>query len=294
MKNIAFLTLENPKGFVIYDGLCIPYFLNKNIEVSEIPWTRFMDWSIFDIVIIRSPWDYQQKWNHFIEVLKYIQSQTLLANPLEVVLWNYKKTYLQELKNHSFEIVDTIFLENTLSNQEFENIQRMFETNQLVIKPQISANADDTFILQNFDNYKQKASIFQNKPYMLQPYLKNIEKDGEISLFYFNGCYSHAVIKKPKYGDFRVQEEHGGIISAINPSPNLISFSNTISNFLNQKFGTLLYARLDFVNYHDSWLIMELELIEPSLYFPYHKDACTNFVNSVKNWYQKKKLSIIS
>ncbi len=289
MKHVAFLTLKDPIGFVIYDSLCIPHFLKKSIEVSEIPWTQHINWSIFDIVIIRSPWDYQQNWYHFMEVLKNIQSHTLLANPLEVVLWNYKKTYLQELINHSFQIVDTIFLEHTLSSQEFENIQQQFTTQQLVIKPQISANADDTFILKNFDDYKLKTPIFQNKPYMIQPYLKNIENDGEVSLFYFNGKYSHAVIKKPKLGDFRVQEEHGGLISAFEPSTTLINFANSISSFLNQKFGTLLYARFDFVHYQDNWKIMELELIEPSLYFPYHENACTNFVDAVEEWYHQRK-----
>ncbi|GIV42887.1 MAG: hypothetical protein KatS3mg035_0010 [Bacteroidia bacterium] len=286
MKKIAFLTLENPTGFVIYDELCIPFFQEKNIQVTQIPWTQKTDWSIFDLVIIRSPWDYQQKWKAFIQVLKQIQNQTCLANPYEVVLWNYQKTYLKELKKHYFEIVDTAFLYQILNEKDFENLQIQLNSNILVIKPQISANADDTYIIKNFSEYVNIAPCFENKPYMIQAYVSTIEHKGEVSLFYFNGHYSHSVIKKPRTGDFRVQEEHGGIISAFEPSKDLIEIANFINNFLNKKWGTLLYARLDFVKHQNIWRIMELELIEPSLYFPYHKDACSNFVNATIKWYQ--------
>lgn len=289
MNQIAFLTLENPTGFVIYDSLCIPIFKEYNIYVTEIPWTSQINWSNFDLVIIRSTWDYQKKWKNFIQTLKYIQKETLLANNFEAVIWNYQKTYLQELKNQSFEIVDTIFLNNFLNQSEFETIQKNWDSIKLVIKPQISANADDTFILKNFEDYLMVLHHFHDKPYMIQPYIQNIEIDGEISLFYFNGEYSHAVIKKPKQGDFRVQEEHGGSILSYEPNQELLKIANSISEYLNHKFNKLLYSRLDFINHHNRWKIMELELIEPSLYFPFHKKACTNFVNSTIKWYQNFK-----
>lgn len=289
MKSVAFLTLENPTGFVIYDSLCIPFFKEKNIEVYEVPWTHNYNWSEFDLVIIRSTWDYQKKWYKFIEVLKQIQQQTLLANPLEVVLWNYQKNYLQELKIHSFEIVDSFFGDFTLSQDDFENLQILWNSMYLVIKPQISANADDTFILKGYEDYRKVIPIFINQPFIIQPYVNNIENEGEISLFYFHSNYSHSVKKQPKKGDFRVQEEHGGIISFYEPTTELLEIANSVNDFLEKKFGSLLFARLDFVYHSNIWKIMELELIEPSLYFPYHPNACNQFVVSTIQWYEKSK-----
>ncbi|MCS7073550.1 MAG: hypothetical protein NZ108_03695 [Bacteroidia bacterium] len=288
MKEIAFLTLEDPSSFVIYDSLVIPYFKSIGLSVTEIPWTQKKNWSLFDLVIIRSTWDYQSNWKEFISVLRTIQQQTTLANPLPVVLWNYQKKYLIELQNQAFASIDTYIPEHELTVVEWERLQQKWNAPRLVIKPQISANADDTYVLHSYKDYLTVKPIFDKKPFLLQPYLAEIETEGEISLFYFNGNYSHAVKKKPKHGDFRVQEEHGGIITPVKPQSDLIEIANQVSDYLSKQFETLLYARLDFVKQQEQWKIMELELIEPSLYFPYHPNACQNFVEATFAWYQNK------
>jgi glutathione synthase/RimK-type ligase-like ATP-grasp enzyme len=99
---------------------------------------------------------------------------------------------------------------------------------------------------------------------MVQPFLKNIIKEGEYSLFFFNGKFSHSVLKKPKENDFRVQEEHGGNIQPLKVNTELISIAE---NIIKQLFTVPLYGRVDLVrNTQNEFAIMELELIEPSLY----------------------------
>ncbi len=288
MKEIVFLTIEDPSGFVIYDELCIPFFNEIGINVHQIPWTKNEDWSKFDLVIIRSTWDYQKKWKSFIKVLEDIQLKTLLANSLDAVLWNVNKKYLKELEDNGFRIVKSMFYDEPIGKDWYpKNLG-----DKLVLKPQISANADNTFILNDYEDYTRYISQFVNCPYILQPYLGSIEKIGELSMFYFNGRYSHAVQKVPKLGDFRVQEEHGGKIYSIEPSENALNMGNSIISFLNNKFKQLLFTRIDLVKFQEKWAIMEIELIEPSMYFPYHQDACRNFVNATLEWYENMQIKI--
>ncbi|MDX1440598.1 MAG: hypothetical protein R3284_11920, partial [Rubricoccaceae bacterium] len=104
---------------------------------------------------------------------------------------------------------------------------------------------------------------FAERAYMVQPFMQNVVDEGEFSLFYFNNVYSHTILKTPKTGDFRVQEEHGGIIQSVDTEPELLKAGDhAIASLPN-----LLYARADFVREGSKFLLMELELIEPALYF---------------------------
>jgi hypothetical protein len=102
----------------------------------------------------------------------------------------------------------------------------------------------------------------------------SIETIGEFSLFYFGGQYSHAVNKKPKPGDFRVQEEHGGIIQSITANEQLMQYGQFVMDQMGQE---LLYARVDLVQWEGQPAVMEVELIEPSLYFAFDPESPRRF-----------------
>ena len=107
-------------------------------------------------------------------------------------------------------------------------------------------------------------AVFNQRPYLAQPFMPHIRSEGEYSLIYFHGRYSHAILKTPAPGDFRVQEEYGGIITAVSPPTGLLLAGGRALAALDE---TPLYARVDLVrNDADDFLIMEFELIEPSLY----------------------------
>jgi glutathione synthase/RimK-type ligase-like ATP-grasp enzyme len=115
------------------------------------------------------------------------------------------------------------------------------------------------------ENMQKLEQIFSQSEFMVQPFMQNIVDEGEYSLFYFNGVFSHAVLKKPKENDFRVQEEHGGIFKSVEPTEQQKSIAKNIVG----KLSVLpLYARTDLVRTDDNdFALMELEVIEPSLYF---------------------------
>ena len=117
---------------------------------------------------------------------------------------------------------------------------------------------------------------------MVQPFMRGIVEEGEFSLFYFNGEYSHTILKTPKPGDFRAQEEHGGIIQATKPASNLLATGAKIMQYISP---TPLYARADFVRTVDGeFAVVELELIEPSMYLREAVHAPQMFAEAIVKW----------
>ena len=118
--------------------------------------------------------------------------------------------------------------------------------------------------------------------FLLQPFMDAIIDEGEYSLFYFNGTLSNCILKTPKNNDFRVQEEHGGQLKLVNePDTLLVECGNQCLDVIDEQ---LLYARLDFVRYQDSFALMEAELIEPSLYFNMDPESPERFARAFNNF----------
>ena len=205
---------------------------------------------------------------------------TRLFNPLRVCQWNLNKVYLRDLQQRGVPIVPTQWMDG-LDETRLANLFRKTVSSRLVVKPTIGANADGIYVLSTDDVDQSDRAVreYATQPFMVQPFLSSIQTTGEFSLFYFGGRYSHAILKRPKAGDFRVQEEHGGIIRATTPSEQI---KPTATLALNAVGETLLYARVDIVLLDDgSPAVTELELIEPSLYFSYDSDSPHRFAEAL-------------
>lgn len=290
MKSCVLLTMDDCTGYCIYD-----HYLHAPLKAAgwkpyTISWqNKTCKWDDYDVVIIRSTWDYQQHKEKFLQVLTDIsQTSAILENKLEIVKWNIDKWYLRDLENNGCDIIPTIWpvvLEENILREAFD----IFNTNRLIIKPRVSANADNTIIIKNSDindnNYiSELQKIYKNRSFLLQPFIQNIQDEGEYSVFYFAGEYSHTILKKPQPGDFRVQEEHGGILQRVNPEYDLLKAAAKVNDYLGH---SLLYARLDFVRGGDNqFYIMEVELIEPSLYFNLDEMAANRFVAALERLYK--------
>ncbi|MGI9535613.1 MAG: ATP-grasp domain-containing protein [Desulfocapsaceae bacterium] len=263
----AFLTLEDRADFCIYDHLLFEPLEKLGWSVEEVPWNHpNIDWERFDAVVIRSTWDYQNAPGEFLSTLAEIESVTSLYNPVDICRWNLNKRYLLDLQTKGVQIVPTHWLKR-LKQRSIESIFQNSTAERLVAKPLVGANADDTFVLESKDSASWNEAIcaFSDREAMVQPFIDSIEVEGEYSLFYFGGHYSHAIVKRPADGDFRVQEEHGGIIRPVNPAEDLVHSGNQAIEAIEK---TLLYARVDLVRLKSGQpALIEMELIEPSLYF---------------------------
>ncbi|MDP7593622.1 MAG: hypothetical protein QF552_13185 [Litorilituus sp.] len=290
MKSCAILTMDNLSDFECYDNLLIPPLAELGWQTELISWrANNINWQCYDAVIIRSPWDYQDDASAFISVLEQIeQSSAVLLNSLTTVKWNIDKVYLKSLAQRHVNIVSTLWC-SKFRAEKLNTFFKHFNCQQLVIKPRISANADNTFWLhQNTaENVtEQLLSVFGESEFMVQPFIESVISEGEFSLFYFNGSYSHAILKTPKENDFRVQEEHGGRLKSIEPEADLLSQAQETLLAVGQQVGEMpLYARLDFVravslDKSQQFALMEAELIEPSLYFNMDDKAAQRFAKA--------------
>jgi glutathione synthase/RimK-type ligase-like ATP-grasp enzyme len=287
MKRCAFLTSEGLDGFVIDDHHAIAPLQDRGWAVEEVPWRAPAGrWNDFDIVIVRSPWDYQLDPEAFDAALESIdRSRARLCNPLPLMRWNLKKTYLRDLERRGVSTLPTVW-GRAPSAEEVLALFGTLDAGEIVIKPVIGANASDAFRLTAAApeaTLAEVVRVYCNREYLAQPFIEPVLAEGEYSLIYFGGALSHTILKTPKPGDFRVQEEHGGLIRPVQPSAGLLARAEEAMAALDE---VPLYARTDFVRVgEDDFAIMEFELIEPSLYFRMDPASAERFADVVDRWY---------
>ncbi|MCZ8529923.1 ATP-grasp domain-containing protein [Alteromonas sp. PRIM-21] len=285
MPAIAFLSTDNLEDFFVYDELLIPFFEQRGWTVKTVSWhSASPNWNKFDYVIVRSTWDYQQHAKEFLACLEDIEaSSAVLLNPIFLMKWNIEKHYLKDLQGKGVPIVETMW-GSEFNNNVIDEAFAQFGCDAVVIKPTLSANADDTFKLSAADwreghvNQRVLFDTFQQRDFMIQPFLSSVVDEGEYSLFYFGGEFSHAIKKVPQKGDFRVQEEHGGSLHSIAVDSEQLAIAEKA---LAAMPCDALYARVDLVRQGNNWAIMELELIEPSLYFNLDPQSPLRFVEAL-------------
>jgi len=279
MKKVAFLSIDNVHSFKYFDHLLFEPLNKLGWIVEEILWRKkYVNWNDYNAVIVRSTWDYQSDPETFLQVLEEINNSSAhLENDLSILKWNMNKNYLFDLEKQGVRIVKTIWQNNFPCERAIEYFDH-FKVDEIIIKPNISACADNTFRLtQNKLSVEMNRlkSVFNNREFMVQPFMQNIIEEGEFSLLFFDGKYSHTNLKKPKVNDFRVQAEHGGIFKSVLPEDKLLKCAENIINKINP---TPLYGRVDLVRTEDNdFALMELELIEPSLYLQVDEDSPQRF-----------------
>ena len=287
MKQCAFLTLEERGDFVIDDEHAIAPLASLGWEVSTLSWRQTrIPWGRFDAVIIRSTWDYWNDVPTFLETLARINRQTRLANPLDLVHWNLAKTYLGDLEAKGVGVVPILWLEGLNDRNAVEFADRL-GTDQLVVKPVVGANGQDAFRFSGQEDPARWADItarFPGRPCMVQPFMPMIVSEGEFSLFFFNSVFSHATLRTPAANEFRSQEERGASVRAVAPEEGLLLRAQRAMAALSTP---PLYARIDFVrNAAGDFDVMELELIEPSLYLRMDPDAPARFAAAIVEWFE--------
>ena len=274
--------MQETEGWSIDADLSFAPLADLGWRCEWMPWrTPGVDWDSWDAVYIAATWDYPEDPSAFLKVLESVdRSSAILVNDLELVRWNIPKTYLRDLERRGAAIVPSRWyrrMDDCDLGAEFDACG----AEKIVVKPVVGANAQDTFLLQAPVATATKALLaetFADRPFIVQPFVGNIRTDGEYSLFYIGGAYSHAIRKVPKSNDFRVQEEHGADIRPSTPGPVLRETADRVVALIEP---APLYARCDFVRDSEgSFRVMELELVEPSLYLRMDADAPARFATA--------------
>jgi glutathione synthase/RimK-type ligase-like ATP-grasp enzyme len=255
-------------------------------DTAFIDWTQADDLDGFDLATPLLAWGYQRhcpKWFTLLDRLE--ANRAPVANPVRVLRWNSDKSYLAELAEAGVATVPTRMCEN-LTPGALDAARAAFGTDRLVVKPPVSGGADGTYLLGPDDAIPDRVA---GQRMMIQPYQTSIAKEGEYSLFYFNGAFSHSIIKRPAAGDFRVQDQFGGwegAIAAPAEAKELAVAALTATSHITGS-GPLAYARVDMLRDGDGhFRLMELELIEPSLFLRFASDRGAAFAEALvsRNW----------
>jgi len=233
-----------------------------------------VDWAKFDAVLIRSIWDYFKHYASFKKWLAQLPVSTI--NNKELLLWNSDKRYLVELEKYGVPIIPT----QIVSASQLQSTLATMPGREVVIKPTVSGTAWHT--VRGVAGEPAFDQIVAQLPpdfdYLVQPYVPEIASEGEWSLLFFDGEYSHAVIKRPKAGDYRVQSDYGGISLAAEPDAELIASAGSVLEAAAAiGHADVAYARIDGVVSQGQFLLMELEMIEPFLHLGNRADASERF-----------------
>ncbi|HEX8239014.1 MAG TPA: hypothetical protein VF574_04655 [Allosphingosinicella sp.] len=245
------------------------------LEVEPRDWADASDLAGFDLVLPLLVWGYPFAPRQWAEAVRRWESEGVrLQNPASVLRWNADKIYLERLAERGAPVIPTRHYDGRLSEVRLEEAARAFGTDRLVAKPRVSSTAWQTIRWSPgdpLDGGPEGASI-------VQPYLPEIERSGEVSLIFFGGAFSHAISKRPQPGDFRVQPEYDGIIAAHRPDAAEHEAAALILGAVEEP---LLYARIDLVRGLDGApQLIELELIEPDLYLEHEAGAGERFAKA--------------
>lgn len=281
LRKVVLLACDDLTGYTVDDDLLIAPFADAGWHAEFISWSATgIEWSQYEAVIIRATWDYHYRLPEFLSALQRIEAQVPMYNSRRVVEWNAHKGYLLELEGQGVPIVPTI-VQRLFEPASLEQLFKTLDTDELILKPMVSAGAYKTYRFTSTQLPALLPELEQELPgheLMVQPFVQALLEEGEYSLFYFNGDYSHAIIKRPVAGDFRVQEEWGGMIDPCQPLPGQREVGEMVLALLPEP---CLYARVDMVRGNTGeWQVMEVELIEPSLYLRMDEGAPERFVRA--------------
>lgn len=272
---------ENPKKINWYtkqvlreDSLVLNALKEKGLKVIKKSWScPDFNWSNCRYALFRTTWDYFDRFEEFMIWFNHTKHQTTFINQAELINWNIDKAYLKDLKSKEIEIAPTIFL-NSKHRYALDDLFKQSGFKQAVLKPNVAGAARETYLIK-----KNEAHLYQNKlnqliseeSMLFQEFQHNIVEKGEMSIILIGGEYSHAVLKKAKYGDFRVQDDFGGSVHQYKPIHEEIEFAQKALDACPFK---PCYARVDmFYDNSNNLALGELELIEPELWFRNCPDA---------------------
>lgn len=244
-------------------------------------WTdAAVDWSSFDCAAVRSTWDYHLRPERFSSWIARASSCTKLANAPELLRWNMHKQYLLELGRAGITIVPTVIVRRG-ENRSFHEIREALDTEELVVKPAVSASAyRTTFFTDGHASLESGQSILDalvaDRDALAQPFLREVYDPGERSLIFFDGRFSHAVLRPPLSRGAAGGERRE---RRIEPSSDEVAFGNAILARLQSRPA---YARVDLIPLRSGEIALaELELIEPALYFSHCPSSADAFVAAI-------------
>lgn len=238
-------------------------------------------WGEVGAVVVRSTWDYHRRTAEFLAWIARVEDLGVtILNPPATLRWNHDKRYLRDLADAGADIVPTAWilpeepraLGDVLADRGWD---------RAVVKPAISASAHETFLVDGASLSESESAwsrLLRQGVVLVQPFIEEVANEGEWSLCFFSGAFSHAVCKRPLAGDFRSQAEFGGELRVAEPPSGSVEAARRLLDASQRRW---IYARVDGVMVGGRFLLMELELIEPGLFLDLEPEAPGRFAGAI-------------
>lgn len=264
------------------DRLALDALRARGMDACAVVWDDpAARWDAFDAVVVRSCWDYHERVSEFTAWIDRVTSAgARLWNPAPLLRWNMDKRYLRELHESGVRTVPTAWIERG-DRTSLAAIALERGWDEVVVKPVVSASGRNTWRASRAEYAAREqdlAALTRERDVMVQRFMPEIARDGEWSLVFIGGACSHAVRKRARTGEFRVQAEHGGAARAERASARLIEEATRV---LERVRWPWLYARVDGCESDDGFVLMELEMLEPSLFLDLDHAAPDRFASAL-------------
>jgi glutathione synthase/RimK-type ligase-like ATP-grasp enzyme len=281
MPRVALATSSKYPNLTEDDRLLLDPLTQRNIQAEPAIWNDpSRKWSSYDAIVIRSCWDYHLQPGKFLHWIADLEALNVAVfNSADIIRWNSDKTYLRDLETKGIAVVPTLWPEPGCPISLNDTLREMAWP-KAVVKPRISATAYRTQLVTPENAISAQVlldDLRQGPGVMVQKFMDGIANEGEWSLMFFAGAFSHAVIKRPKAGDFRVQNDFGGTAQPADPPSHVLAAATQAV----ESVDATLYARVDGVVDEGPFRLMELELIEPALFLSDHAAAPARFADSI-------------
>ena len=286
MKKIGFLTSIEDPDLISDDRLAFPFLEKNGFFAQPVIWDHFdqSEMASFDGFVFRSCWNYHRKFSQFLQFLEQLENLKVpVYNSLDAIRWNLNKKHILDFAK-KIPVPKTYFFQagETLSSQNLRELSQEWGVDSLVIKPAVSLNGQDTYLVQGLKDLQKMEGIIskllKNRDLLVQEFIPEIKTSGEISLIYFNRQFSHAIRKIPAKNEFRVHTEYGGSRDLISASEVALEYGQSI---LSQTPGKLLYSRVDIVESNRGPLLIEVEATDPMLHLGMKDQAAKRFADAI-------------
>jgi glutathione synthase/RimK-type ligase-like ATP-grasp enzyme len=292
---VALATCRDLPGLHHDDEPLLTALAEREVPVHVLAWDDpSVDWSLAELVVVRSTWDYVDRRADFVRWAERVEAATALWNPAEVIGWNTEKRYLRRMADAGVATVPTRWLRQG-SAVSLAAVLDEAGWEHAVVKPAVSAGSKGTIRLHRRDAARRQShldTLLAEGTVLVQPYLRRIETSGEISVLWIDGEVTHAVRKRPRSGDFRVQAEFGGTYETIPLDPLLVAAAEEA---MAHAGPGCRYGRADLVEgpAGERWLI-ELELVEPQLFLRHSPEATARFADAIAASWQTARSAVPS
>lgn len=265
------------------DRILYEEMLKRGIDAQPVIWNSDADWSAYDVVVTRSIWDYHEHYPRFLAWLDALDaSGACLYNPTALERWNSDKHYMVDLERRGVRITPTRVVDRG-AGRSLASIVEETGWRRVVVKPTVGSTGYETWQTDAPIGAEDEARFARQTAAMdvlVQEFVTGV-KHGERSFVFIGGEYMHTVLKKAAGEEFRVHIEWGGTVERIQPPEEQVAWARNVIAAVDQPW---MYGRVDAVaNDAGELVLMELEMLEPELFFAYNAEAVDAFIGRVSH-----------